>query len=379
MTTTPRRILFATGSRADFGLLVPVIEACRARADLTTLIVAAGAHLLPPAETHREVESRFGLDAVVHMQEPGATGRLADAAALGTGTAGVARAYARIRPDWVVVLGDRIEAFAAASAASVGGIALAHIHGGDRAEGVADEAMRHAITKLAHLHLPATIQSAQRIEQMGEPASRVRPVGSPAADGLDAIACLDDDSFAELGSPELVVLHHPSGLDDQIEASTVRAIAEAVGDRPHLWLDPNADPGTAAVRAAIDALPEHHARTRRDHLPRPTFLALLKRLASSSGALVGNSSAGLIEAAILGLPCVNIGPRQAGRERPVTVIDAAEPTTQAIAEAIERSQSLDRSRPDHPYGDGRTGPRIAELLARTDPHDPVLLRKRNTY
>ena len=379
MTTPRRRILFATGSRADFGLLTPVIEACRSRADLTTLVVAAGAHLLPPAETHREVEALFGLDATVNMQKPGSTGRLADAEALGAGTAGFARAFARIQPDWVVVLGDRIEAFAAACAASVGGIALAHIHGGDRAEGVADEAMRHAMTKLAHLHLPATVRSAQRIEQMGEPASRVYPVGSPAADGLNSIKPIDDARFEELGSPELVVLHHPSGLDDATESATARAIAEAVGERRHVWLSPNADPGTDVVRKAIEDLPDHRGRTRVDHLPREEFLSLLKRLAASGGAIVGNSSAGLIEAAILGLPSVNVGPRQAGRERPGSVIDAADTTPGAMADAISRAAAMGPDRSAHPYGDGRTGQRIAELLARTDPHDQGLLRKHNAY
>jgi UDP-hydrolysing UDP-N-acetyl-D-glucosamine 2-epimerase len=379
MTNAKRRIAIVTGSRADFGLLVPVIEACRDQPGFITLVIAAGAHMLAPAETWREVDARFGLDATVNMQQPGVTGRLADAEALGKGTNGFARAFGRLKPDWVVVLGDRIEAFAAASAASVGGIALAHLHGGDRAEGVADEAMRHAITKLAHLHLPATVQSAQRIEQMGEPASRIHPVGSPAADGLSNIAPLDDDAFAELGAPELVVLQHPTGLSDQAEQQAVHAIAEAAGDRPHLWLDPNADPGTESVRATMDSLPASSTRTRRDHLPRETFVALLKRLASSDGVLIGNSSAGLIEAAILGLPAINLGPRQSGRERPATVIDVPDPTSGAIAEALDRARSLDRRSPNHPYGDGRTGPRVAGLLGSIDPHDPALLRKRNAY
>jgi UDP-hydrolysing UDP-N-acetyl-D-glucosamine 2-epimerase len=377
--SSKRRITFVTGSRADFGLLVPVIEACRERSEFITLVIAAGAHLLTPAETWREVDQRFGLDTTVNMQQPGTTGRLADAEALGKGTAGFARAFARLRPDWVIVLGDRIEAFAAASASSVGGIALAHIHGGDRAEGIADEAMRHAITKLAHLHFPATIRSAQRIEQMGEPSARIHPVGSPAADGLAAIAPLEDAPFAALGSPEIVVLHHPAGLDAETEAATVRAVAESVGDRPHLWLDPNADPGSDAVLGAIAALPSSASRTRRDHLPRAEFVALLKRLARSGGLLLGNSSAGLIEAAILGLPAINLGPRQAGRERPATVIDVPEAEPAAIAAAITRAASIDRSTAGHPYGDGKTGPRIATLLSTNDPHDPALLRKHNTY
>jgi UDP-N-acetylglucosamine 2-epimerase len=116
-----------------------------------------------------------------------------------------------VSPDWVVVLGDRIEAFAAASAASIAGIAVAHIHGGDRAEGIADEAMRHAISKLSHLHCAGSEQSARRLIRMGEPARCVFATGSPAIDGLRAIKRLFAEQFAALGSPRAIVLMHPSG------------------------------------------------------------------------------------------------------------------------------------------------------------------------
>jgi len=133
------------------------------------------------------------------------------------------------------------------------------------------------------------------------------------------------------------------------------------------------------VRTAINDLPPNPARTRLDHLPRAEFIALLKRLARSGGLLIGNSSAGLIEAAILGLPAINLGPRQSGRERPATVIDVPEAHPRAISDAIARAASIDRSTVGHPYGDGTTGPRIAELLATIDPRDPALLRKHNAY
>ena len=125
--------------------------------------------------------------------------------------------FAQIKPHCVLVLGDRIEAFAGASAGSIGGFMLAHMHGGDRAEGIADEAMRHAITKLAHLHLPATQESADRIIAMGEHADGVHVVGSPAIDGLDAIPPLSDEKYAALGSLEIVFLMHPIGRADDAE------------------------------------------------------------------------------------------------------------------------------------------------------------------
>src|SRR5438105_3875872 len=123
-------------------------------------------------------------------QTAGRTSRADEVEGVGTGVARFGRAFQRLAPDWVVVLGDRIEPFAAAAAASIGGYALAHIHGGDRAEGIADEAMRHAISKLAHLHLPATEQSRERLVRMGERPEHIHTVGSPAIDGLEAIPAL---------------------------------------------------------------------------------------------------------------------------------------------------------------------------------------------
>jgi hypothetical protein len=148
------RVAIVTGSRAEFGLLVPVMHAVQARPELELQVIAAGSHLIQPALTLRDVKALFPIIDSVPMQIAGRVGRAEDAQALGTGISRFARVYAAHAPDWIVVLGDRIEAFAAASAASIGGYLLAHIHGGDRAEGVADEAMRHAITKLANLHFP---------------------------------------------------------------------------------------------------------------------------------------------------------------------------------------------------------------------------------
>ncbi|MBC7773036.1 MAG: UDP-N-acetylglucosamine 2-epimerase, partial [Pyrinomonadaceae bacterium] len=197
------RIAVVTGSRAEFGLLAPVMRAIRGHPMLELLTVAAGSHYMPPAFTHRDVEAEFVVDASVPMQDAddartgagggnGGRGRAADALSLGRGVCGFAAAFDRLMPAWVVVLGDRIEAFAAASAAAIAGIRVAHIHGGDRAEGIADESMRHAITKLAHLHFTATAESALRVLRMGEPSETIHVVGSPAIDGIGDIAPMSD-------------------------------------------------------------------------------------------------------------------------------------------------------------------------------------------
>lgn len=364
------RALVVTGSRAEFGLLEPVMRAIDAHPDLELLTAVAGAHLLPPAHTWREVERAFPIAAKIPMQRHGETGRLADAAALGAGVSGLADALARLKPHWAVVLGDRIEAMAAACAASIGGVALAHIHGGDRAEGVADEAMRHAITKLAHLHLPATAASAERITRMGEHPDRVRAIGSPAIDGLDRIPPLDESRWRGLGEPEIVFLMHPIGRHDDEERRAAHHALRAITGRKTLALMPNHDPGRGGIVRAIEESGVRAAA----HLARPEFIGLLRR----AGALVGNSSAALIECAAIGVPAVNIGRRQSGRERAGNVVDAANETTEAVADALRRALTL-RAPFEHPYGDGSAGERAAAALASLNPRDPDLLRKLCTY
>jgi len=382
-----RTVAVVTGTRAEFGLLRPVMHSIQTSPRLRLKVIAGGAHLLAPARTIREVEAEFAIAATVPMQRA-ASGkevtRAADAAALGRGVEGFARTLSRIKPDWVVVLGDRIEAFAGASAASVGGIAVAHIHGGDRAEGIADEAMRHAITKLSHLHLAATKQSAERIVRMGEQPELVHVVGSPAIDGLRDIKPMDDVAAAEFGDPRVVMLLHPSGLSVAEEKKLASAAAGVAGSYATLWLAPNHDPGREiieAVRAGASGRGASAQWETLDHLPRAEFIALLKRLAAVRGVLVGNSSAGLIEAAALGVRAVNIGPRQDGRERTGNVADIKLKSLDMLAAAVMRARSASRLQPSKTYGDGRAGERIAKLLARTslDPRSQGLLRKRNAY
>ncbi len=377
-----RRVAVVTGTRAEFGLLDPVMHAIREHPTLDLAVIVSGAHLLPQKErdgTWREVQKHYDIQAVVPMQEPGETGRGADAAALGRGVTGFANAFAELRPDWVVVLGDRIEAFAAASAASVGGVAVAQIHAGDRAEGVADEAMRHAITKLAHVHFAASAASHERILRMGERAETAFDVGSPAVDALGAIEPLADDLWDEVGAPEAVVLLHPIGAGAEMEATFARRIADAVGEYRVLWLHPNHDPDRDGILSVMREFGRRPRVRILEHLPRAEFVGLLRRLAASGGVLVGNSSAGLIEAGVLACPVVNVGHRQAGRECPNHVVSCAGEDDREVAAAISRALSLDPSAFTHPYGDGHAGQRIATVLADEGLYPGQLLRKQCTY
>ena len=400
---TVRRICFVTGSRAEFGLLRPVIDAVSGRESLSRQVVVAGSHLLGDKPTAAEVESAFHVDAGVAMQSsPDAIGlgdtRQRDAASVGAGIVGFTRAFRDLAPDVIVVLGDRIEAFAAAAAGAIGGQLVAHIHGGDRAEGIADESMRHGISKLAHIHFAASERSAARLIAMGEDDWRVFNVGSPAIDGLSRVRPLSDASLlnepgratsaahAAQALPRCVVLLHPSGFSPQHEETMaahlfeqVEALAAAMRLTPVLALLPNHDAGREAIvpllrsRAADGWLV-------REHLPRAVFLSLLKHLAMNGGVLIGNSSAGLIEAAALGVPVVNVGPRQNGRERGGNIADLGEHEIDRLAERVREVLARPiEQRSRHPYGDGDAAARIVSVLESIDADNPRWLRKRNAY
>ncbi len=376
-TNELKKIIIVTGTRAEFGLLRPVMYAVHEQENCELRVVVAGSHLVQPAVTFREVKAEFGIADSIPMQTAGQVGRLADVESLGKGIARFGRSLEMNDPDLVVVLGDRIEAFAAASAASIGGYPLAHIHGGDRAEGVADEAMRHAITKLAHIHFPATQTSADRIIKMGEDQGKVYVVGSPAIDGLDEIPPMGDAAFVELGSPEVVVLMHPIGRTDDEEARTMRIVLEALKDKRVLLLHPNLDPGRRGMMSVIESAPIDVQVV--PQLVRSQFIGLLKRVGAAGGALVGNSSAGLIECSAIGCPSVDIGDRQFGRERCESWTIHAQEDAAEISNALVAITDSECQREEHMYGAGDAGQKIAELISAMDLRDRGLIRKHCAY
>ena len=354
-----KRIAVITGSRAEYGILVSVLDAIEARDDLELALIVTGTHLT----TGSLKDITQPIAARVKMQRTGAlASRMEDVQSLGRGVMAIGRVLGEIQPDVVVVLGDRIEAMAGALAASVGGTRVAHIHGGDRAEGVADEAMRHAISKLSHLHFAATTTSRKRLIRMGEVDANVYRTGSPAIDGIKKIEPFDE-------SPDLVIMQHPVGTDSETEYQWMETTLKATEKHSRIVLSPNHDPGRDAVmRAIVDAKLKPT-----EHLPRRAFLSLLK----GAKVLVGNSSAGLIEAAALKKPVVNLGDRQAGRERPGNVIDAPHKVT-AIRKAVNEALEMKTKGMRQPYGNGKAGEKIADLLATID-LSKVELHKHNAY
>jgi len=384
-----RRICVVTGTRAEYGLLRPIMRAVGETRGLALQTVATGMHLARRfGYTVREIErDGFAIDARVRMT-PTADTNAAMAAGVGTGIRGLAAAFADLHPDVVLVLGDRVEAFAAATAAALSGIIVAHVHGGDRAEAGYDDYMRHAITKMAHLHFAATRASADRIARLGERRDRIRVVGAPGLDEirtavLPAPAALTERYGLDTARPYLLVVQHPvsTHADRAAREMTATLTAVARGGLPALVIYPNADAGG---RAIIDVIRRFGGRAGsapvavRSSVPRLDYLALLKHAA----ALVGNSSSGIIEAPSFRTAVVNVGRRQAGRERAANVIDV-EPTAADLTRGIERAlndaafrRRLARCR--SPYGTGRAGEKIARHLARAV-LDDRLRRKRITY
>ncbi|RPE64568.1 GDP/UDP-N,N'-diacetylbacillosamine 2-epimerase (hydrolysing) [Tibeticola sediminis] len=383
----PRRsVLYVTGTRADFGLMRHVLQAIDAHPRLRLQLAVTGMHLSPAfGETVREIEAS-GLSIAARMPtEVDARSPAAMARGIGHLVGALTDVLERERPDLLLLLGDRGEMLAGAIAALHLGIPVVHLHGGERS-GTVDEPVRHAITKLSHWHFVATEGSRERVIRMGERPEHVWVTGAPSLDGLAAV--LDaprDRTLARLGldaaARYALVLFHPVVQQMHDAAQQTQALADALGqaarsrDLHLVWLEPNADAGSAGILQALDAASAQlGARlVRITHLERPHYLEALRH----ADLLAGNSSSGIIEAASLGTPVLNVGDRQRGRERNANTFDCGVRPAE-IAAALQQALAHGRFAPANVYGDGRAAERIVELLADT-PIAPDLLDKINTY
>jgi UDP-hydrolysing UDP-N-acetyl-D-glucosamine 2-epimerase len=378
-----RRIAVVTTSRSDYGILRPVLRRIDADRELELLLVVSGSHLGGRHQSLEEVE-RDGLPIAgrVELFADGDDDPAAFAAAIGRGVAGFARALQELRPDVVLLVGDRLELLAVAIAALPLRVPLAHVHGGESSEGAFDELTRHALTKLSHLHFVSAEPHARRVLQMGEEPWRVVVSGAPA---LDALSDLQPVGKAELerlvgmtlDGPTLLVTYHAPTLDPGDVSAACGELLAAVerSGLPAVFTYPNADP----VGAAIARLVDEYAATHEDARVVPSlgadaYYSLLGRAA----AMVGNSSSGLIEAPSFELPVVNVGSRQDGRLRAANVIDVgggADEILDAIRRAVTPEFRAGLVGLANPYGDGRAAERIVATLKRVEP-DARLLHKR---
>jgi UDP-N-acetylglucosamine 2-epimerase (non-hydrolysing) len=373
---TVRRVCVVTGTRADYGHLYWVLRELDADPRTDLQLVVTGAHLMERfgATVGRIEEDGFAIAARVPMQLPDDS-PLAVAGALAAATSGLADAFARLRPDLVVLLGDRYEELAAAQAALILGIPVAHLHGGETTEGAFDEAIRHSVTKMSHLHFVAADDYGRRVRQLGEDPARVHVVGAP---GLDHLRRTELASRAELeeflgiplAAPVLLVTYHPETLGEDGGRSGLAALLDAIDDLGGATVvvtGVNADPGhgplSAALRDFVATDPARRALV--ESLGQRRYLGLM----AACDAVVGNSSSGLIEAPALRAPTVNIGDRQKGRLRAESVVDCR-PERGDVAAALRRvldpafraSLPVQLSR----YGAGDAAVRIRDVLATTD-------------
>ena len=384
MTTVRRRIGVITVSRSDYGHLRPVLDGIRRAPDLELVLFVGGMHLAPEfGNTVREIEADgFPVAERIEMLESGDTPE-AVAISTGRGVEGFARAFARRPTELVVVLGDRFEMLAGAAAALPFALPVAHIHGGEVSEGAMDNQIRHAITKLAHIHFASADVHARRIARMGEERWRIHTVGAPGLDRLAGLAAPPREALAReldlpVQGPWHLVTFHPVTLEYRDTASHVDELLAALEktDGTLVVTYPNAD---TSGRVIIDRLEEFASRhPGRCRLVRSLGERLYLSLLSHADVMIGNSSSGLIEAPSFGLPVVNIGARQRGRLRGANVIDVA-PSREEILCGIEAAREpafRARARAAaNPYGDGRAAPRIVEVLSKV-PLDARLVQKR---
>ncbi len=381
-----RRICVVTGSRAEYGLLRPVMQAIQRSDQCELCLIVAGMHLSHEfGDTYRDIEKDgFHADARVDMTFSGDS-HAAMAKAIGVGIYGISQALESLNPDIVLVLGDRTEALAGAVSGAAMNKIVAHIHGGEVTRGGLDEAMRHAITKLSHIHFVATEGSRQRVLRMGELPENVVLTGAPGLDSILNQKLYDSDEQSRrlkisLRRPRILLVQHPvSTLADAAAhemAETLAALAE-LGHQT-IVIYPNCDAGG---RRVIDKLCEFggapwlHVFPNLDHT---TYLSLL----AGVDVLVGNSSSGIIEAPALRVPVVNVGPRQHGRERSACLMDVPHERAaikKAIKVALEHAPFRARVREcPSVYGDGQASRRIVEVLGCLQA-TPRLLQKQLTY
>lgn len=383
--SNPRRICIVTGTRADYGHLLPVMRAVQQDPALILQVVATGMHLSPEfGLTHRVIEADgFQIDAKVEMLLSSDTG-VGIAKSMGLATIGFADAFDRLKPDIVLLLGDRFEILAAAQAALVARIPLGHLSGGDTTEGAFDEAIRHSITKMANLHFVSNADAQARVLQMGERPETVFLTGSPAIDlilqtPLPSREELEHELGFRFARRNLLVTYHPVTLDLEETENGFQELLSALrslpGDVGLLFTLPNADNGSRSLIRALQDFVAGHSCAK-------AFVSLGQRryygTVAQVDAVVGNSSSGLFEVPSFGKPTVNIGDRQRGRTRSASVIDCPAERG-AIFRAITAAFDLDCRGMPNPYGDGQAAERIAAVLCETPDLRSLLMKRFNSY
>ena len=378
-----KKIAVITVGRSDYGILRPLLHSLQDAQGCELQIIAGGMHFHSRQGSSLDelTADGFSLAAkvVVPVRSDDAVGMTA---AFSEGVMGMSAAYGRLQPDLIVVLGDRFEMFAAATAAVFARKAIAHLHGGELTLGAVDDVMRHSMTKMSHLHFASTASHAARIVQMVEEPWRVHVTGALALDNLKALKLLSPSELQEqLGfefeAKPLVVTFHPPTLENINLEAVVEGLLDSLvsTNRTVVITAPNADPGGELLHRKYT---EQASDNQKIHFVENLGTLRYFSLMRCSAAMIGNSSSGILEAASFGLPVVNIGSRQEGRMQPSNVINCGNSRMEiesAISKALSESFGKSLEKLVNPYGVGNAAESIAGVLLQTSIDERFMRKK----
>ena len=372
---TKRKICVVTGTRAEYGLLYWLMKEIDADTALDLQIIATGMHLFEEfGNTYQQIEKDgFSIDKKVDISLL-SDSKLAISKSMGIGITECSKAFADLRPDLLVVLGDRFEIFSAVSAAMIAKIPVAHLHGGEATEGAFDEYIRHSITKMSHLHFAATDEYRNRIIQLGECPSRVFNVGGLGVDNINKLQLLSKSDFVniinfELGQKNILVTFHPVTLENSTSGTQFQALLDSISELKNtkiIFTKANSDTDGRIINSMIDNYVAKHNNTIAfASMGQLNYLSALQFM----DAVVGNSSSGLLEAPSFKIATIDIGDRQKGRIKADSVISCL-PTKESIDSAFDKSYSEDFQNivdnTKNLYGDGGSSKMVVKVIKNFD-------------
>lgn len=371
-----KKICIITGTRAEYGLLKPLMRELKQSSCFKLQIIATAAHLSPEfGNTYQQIENDgYLIDEKVEMLLSADTGTSV-AKSMGVGMIGYADVLNRLQPDALVILGDRYEMLTVASTASVLKIPIIHLHGGEITEGAYDDAFRHAITKLSHLHFTSTETHRKRVIQMGEKPGNVYNVGAIGIDNIKQLNLLNKDELENELKLQFLkynyqITFHPETLSDVSAKEQFGVLLDAIEkdkDSFFVFTKANADTDGRIINEMIDTFVKDHPENAKafSSLGSLRFLSVLK----FSHGIIGNSSSGILEAPSLGIPTINIGDRQKGRTQAKSVINVtvdSEEIRKALLKTKNQRFIESLTEIKNPYGDGNTAAKIMDILNQTD-------------
>ena len=366
-----RKICVVTGTRAEYGLLYWLMKEIEADKDLELQLIVTGMHLSPEfGFTYKEIEKEFRIDKKIEMLLSSDTA-MGISKSMGLAQIGFAEAFEELKPDILVVLGDRYEIFSAVSVAMICNIPIAHLHGGEITQGAFDESIRHSITKMSHLHFTATDEYKNRVIQLGEEPNRVFNVGGMGIENIKRLKLLSKDEFEEsinfkLNKKNILVTFHPVTLENSTAKEQFQELLDAIDELENtniIFTKANSDTDGRIINQMIDeyVTKNSHKSVGFASLGQLRYLSALQYI----DAVVGNSSSGLLEAPSFKIATVNIGDRQKGRIKALSVIDC-EPKKEEILKAFKEIYSKEFQEKlknvENPYGESCPSKQIIEVL-----------------